>query len=302
MKNTKQLLVIASIAAGISVSNKSVHAQQPTTNNIAKQPAYDYNICSNKVVKPGDKGSIVKDIQSALNLYCGAGLAEDGVYGQYTKEAVLEIQKKFCLKADGIFGPQTAKALLKYSSNYSMDDSDGFSPVSTDIQNKLIYLGYKIQITGNLKSSDTVAAIKDFQKKNNLPITGKIDTKIIDKINESIKYISDETKNFKSNTDYYVMVNTSGHICKVYQKVNNSWEQIRCFDVFSGEVNKGIYSLGLQGNHLNFNGIPMEDFTQIDGLKVFYSSADDSGYGLRIANENAKFLGTLPKKTSIKVF
>lgn len=274
MKNTKQLLVIASIAAGVYIGSKPVHAQQSVVNSITKQPTYNYDINSNQVVKLGDKGTIVKNIQSALNLYYGAGLAEDGIYGQHTKEAVIKIQKKFSLKADGILGPQTAKALLIYSSSCSIDTNDGFSPVPIDIQ-----------------------------KKNNLPITGKTDTRVMNKINETIRNVSaDETKFFKSNTNYYVLVNTSGHNVKVYQKINNSWEQVRCFDVFSGEIDKGLYSIGLQGDHLNFNGVPMKDFTQIDGLKVFYSSTYDSGYGLRVSNESAKFLATLPKKTSIKVF
>ncbi|WP_411678750.1 peptidoglycan-binding domain-containing protein [Clostridium thailandense] len=248
MKNAKQMLVIASITAGMSLSNKIVYAQQASVNNIKDQSIYNYNLSSKKCVKLGDRGTVIKNIQTALNSYFGKKLLADGIFGPQTKKAVMEVQKKLALKEDGIFGPQTAEALLKYSYNFSVDDKNGFSPA-----------------------------------------------------NEKIHQLSIETENFSSNTNYYILVNSSDHTCKIYKKTNNLWKQIDSFDIFSGIIDKGVYSLGLNGSNLNFNGIPMNDFTQINGLNVFYSAKSDSGYGLRVSNENAKFISKLPKKTAIQI-
>lgn len=301
MKNAKQLLAIASIAAGISISNKTVHAQQASINKVENQSIYNYSIYSNKVVNLGDKGPIIKNIQSALNSYFGKDLIEDGVFGLQTRKAVIQVQKKLGLAEDGIFGPETAKALLKYSCNFSVDDKNGFSPVPINIQKKLIYLGYNVKLTENLTSSDTVSAITNFQKKNHLDITGKIDIKSLNKLNEKVQQLVIETEHLDSNTDYYVLVNSSNNTCKIYRKTNNFWKETKYFDIFSGSIAKGVYNLGIHGNNLDFNGIPMKDFTQIDGLNVFYSAPSDSGYGLRVSNESAKFLNTLPPKTTIKI-
>ena len=95
---------------------------------------------------------------------------------------------------------------------------------------------------------------------------------------------------FKSDTNYFIVVNSSDHICRVYQKTNDTWKEIRCFDILSGKINKGTYTSGLQGKDLNLNKLAMKNFTQIDDLNVFYSAEKDSGYGLRIPDESATIL------------
>ncbi|OAA87577.1 peptidoglycan-binding domain-containing protein [Clostridium ljungdahlii] len=296
MKNTKHLLIVASIAAGITLVGQSVHAQQVTTTKISKVTTYNYNEYSTVTVKLNDKSDIVKHIQGTLNLYFGSGLAEDGVYGKFTEDAVKSVQKKLGVNVDGIFGPETAKVLLKYVNNTSVDDKNGFSPVSVNIQEQLVSLGYNLNANGNLSSYDTILAIKQFQKANNLPVTGKADMKLLNKLSkeDKIKPVSD--------TDYYISVNSSDHLCRIYQKINGKWKEIKCFDILSGKVNKGEYASGLHGKEIKFNKVTMKNFTQIDGLHVFYSSEKELGYGLRISDESAKFLSRIPYKTAIKVF
>lgn len=301
MKNTKQLLVITSIAAGITLGGKSAHAQQVITNQTSKANTYNINEYSTVTIKLNDKGNIVKHIQSTLNLHFRVGLAEDGVYGKATEDAVKSIQKKLGVNVDGIFGPKTAKALLNHIGNNSVDDRDGFSPVPIKIQKTFASLGYNISVDGNLSNSSTISAIKDFQNKNGLAITGNIDIKMLNKLNEKVKNRTDETSNFKSDTNYYIVANSSDHICRVYKKENEAWREIKCFDILSGKINKGTYGTGLQGKDLNFNKVAMKDFTQIDGLNVFYSAEKDSGYGLRVSGEGAQLLSRIPLKTTIKI-
>jgi len=302
MKNTRQLLVIVSIAAGLTLGGNSAHAQQVITDEISKPNTYSNNEYSTTTAKLNYKGDIVKHIQCTLNLHFGAGLAEDGIYGKLTEDAVKNIQKKLGVNADGIFGPKTAKALLNYIGNNSVDDQDGFSPVPIKIQEDFASLGYNINVNGNLSSSDTISAIKDFQTKNGLTVTGKVDIKMLNKLSEKVNNRANETLSFKSDTNYYIVANSSDHICRIYQKEKEAWREIKCFNILSGKINKGTYRTGLQGKYLSFNKIAMKDFTQISGVNVFYSAEKDSGCGLRVPDECAQLISKIPIKTTVKVF
>lgn len=73
-------------------------------------------ICTS--TKIGDKNSTVKEIQTALNKKGYYNGKIDGVFGNVTKEAVINFQKDNNLEADGIVGEKTAKVLgLNESSN-----------------------------------------------------------------------------------------------------------------------------------------------------------------------------------------
>jgi hypothetical protein len=57
------------------------------------------------VVKRGDRGTAVRQVQSAL------GIAVDGVFGAQTEEAVKRFQKRKGIAVDGVVGPETRDAL-----------------------------------------------------------------------------------------------------------------------------------------------------------------------------------------------
>jgi hypothetical protein len=57
------------------------------------------------VVKRGDRGAAVRQVQSAL------GVAVDGIFGAQTEQAVKRFQRRKGLAADGVVGPQTRDAL-----------------------------------------------------------------------------------------------------------------------------------------------------------------------------------------------
>ncbi|MDW8802923.1 peptidoglycan-binding protein [Clostridium sp. A1-XYC3] len=293
------------VESSVTSAKQTVDSQQAKTTKVSKTTIYNYNDYSKVTIKLNTKGDIVKNIQGVLNSYFAVKLPEDGIYGKRTEDAVKSVQKKLGISTDGVFGPKTAKALLGYiNNNYydSVDDNNGFSPISLDIQKKLIALGYKLKLDGNLNSYDTISAVKQFQKENSLPISGKIDTNLADKLYKDDKVKADGRAEFKSDTDYYILVSSLDRIGKVYQEINNKWKEIKSFDILSGKVNKGDYKSGLQGKYAKFNEVEMRNFTQIDGVNVFYSAEKESGYGLRILDENAKFLSGIPYKTTIKVF
>ena len=59
------------------------------------------------LLKKGNRGESVKQLQKALNLY------PDGIFGDITEEAVKAFQKSNGLKQDGIVGDKTLEALPK---------------------------------------------------------------------------------------------------------------------------------------------------------------------------------------------
>ena len=59
------------------------------------------------LLKKGNRGESVKQLQKALNLY------PDGIFGEVTEEAVKTFQKSKGLKQDGIVGDKTWEALPK---------------------------------------------------------------------------------------------------------------------------------------------------------------------------------------------
>ena len=57
------------------------------------------------LIKKGDRGSAVKEVQSAL------GIAADGIFGPGTEASVKKFQSENGLDSDGIVGPATLKVL-----------------------------------------------------------------------------------------------------------------------------------------------------------------------------------------------
>ncbi|MEO6172714.1 MAG: peptidoglycan-binding domain-containing protein [Arenimonas sp.] len=70
------------------------------------------------VLKPGEKGSDIRDVQQLLNTFGyrdihGHPLKADGDFGQKTKEAAQAFQQAHGLKDDGVVGAKTLEALKK---------------------------------------------------------------------------------------------------------------------------------------------------------------------------------------------
>jgi hypothetical protein len=76
-------------------------AAAPTT----EEPSRSASASSTVVVKRGDRGTAVRQIQSAL------GIAVDGVFGAQTEQAVKRFQKRKGIAVDGVVGPDTRDAL-----------------------------------------------------------------------------------------------------------------------------------------------------------------------------------------------
>ncbi|WP_234121184.1 GH25 family lysozyme [Clostridium hydrogenum] len=66
-------------------------------------------------IRTGSTGNVVKWLQYVLNSLCHSGLSMDGIFGQGTKQAVINYQGYYKLSMDGIVGQDTWKKILKLS-------------------------------------------------------------------------------------------------------------------------------------------------------------------------------------------
>lgn len=64
-----------------------------------------------RILRPGSKGSLVKDLQKRLS-DAGFPVPKTGNFGPLTKRALQKFQRSKGLTADGVLGPQTANALV----------------------------------------------------------------------------------------------------------------------------------------------------------------------------------------------
>ena len=96
----------------------------------------------------GSQGSDVTELQKLLNQN-GYNLAEDGIFGDNTKNAVEDYQKKNNLSVDGIVGTNTWGALNGNATNKSTNTSNTANTATTEAANT----GFQY---GDYKQSDAV--------------------------------------------------------------------------------------------------------------------------------------------------
>jgi peptidoglycan hydrolase-like protein with peptidoglycan-binding domain len=82
-------------------------------------------------VSYGSRGTDVTELQKLLNKN-GYTLSEDGIFGNLTKNAVMDYQKKKGLAVDGIVGVNTWGALTKADTNATTEDPNKTNPAPTE--------------------------------------------------------------------------------------------------------------------------------------------------------------------------
>ena len=145
-------------------------------------------------VKSGDKGVIVRKIQTQLRLKGYMTSAVTGTYDSATVTAVKAFQQKNGLKADGIAGAQTQQLLFGSGVTAASTPTPTPKPTSTPlpqmekptttvrsgskgndaklVQQRLIELKYLTGTADGVFGSKSVSALKAFQTKNGLVADG----------------------------------------------------------------------------------------------------------------------------------
>jgi len=165
------------------------------------------------VMRPGDEGDNVKELQQLLANYGYYTGAIDGKYGPGTKNAVINFQNYNHLIKDGKAGPDTM-ARLKGSDVVS-------APVKSDdakvedikhVQTRLAFYGYYTGAVDGKFGKTTIAAIKAFQAANGLKVDGAAGPLTMEKLNSAtavakkdanLEPTSDEIKHIQSRLIHY---------------------------------------------------------------------------------------------------
>ena len=149
--------------------------------------------------KPGDTGESVKKVQKRLKALGYYDKSIDGDYGNGTKSAVKEFQKKNNLKVTGEVNSATLKKLNSSDAKKASAGSSSSGSSSSDgtckpgdngenvkkVQKRLKALGYYNSSIDGDYGNGTKSAVKEFQKKNNLKVTGEVNASTLKKLNSS---------------------------------------------------------------------------------------------------------------------
>lgn len=123
------------------------------------------------VLRPGDRGDSVRNMQSALKAL-KYELKVDGVYGPQTVAAVKLFQQRSGLKEDGKAGPATLEKLsLDYASRDGVLRAGSRGGEVRRMQQALKDLGYPLKVDG-VFGDDTLSSLRAFQLRNGLKMDG----------------------------------------------------------------------------------------------------------------------------------
>ena len=159
---------------------------------------------TNQTLKLGSSGEQVKLMQKRLKELGYYSAGADGSFGYQTLKAVVAFQKNNKLTDDGVAGPSTLKKMvsssaLKAGESADKEEEKEDEKLETDnslkkgdsgeavkaLQRRLKELGYYTNYIDGDFGSQTVTAVKAFQKKNGLTDDGVAGSVTLTKLNSS---------------------------------------------------------------------------------------------------------------------
>ena len=143
--------------------------------------------------RPGDKGETVRKVQKRLIALGYLSGSADGDYGNMTKNAVMEFQRKNGLSVTGTVNSSTMSRLNSGDARRANSSSStggtcqrGDSGEAVrKVQKRLIALGYLSGYADGDFGSMTKDAVIAFQKRNGLSATGAVNSNTLAKLNSS---------------------------------------------------------------------------------------------------------------------
>lgn len=169
--SAKEAIVISSVAAGVMLSGPSLvkAGEIIDHHSISTSP-----IDKSHIFRYGHTGHTVTMIQEKLAkmmLYEGS---IDGIFGKRTENAVKQFQQLHHLKVDGVIDEKTYSKLVAVNPINNLKLGDQSEQVSA-FQTKLKALNYYTGSVDGIFGPLTLGAVKEYQKKNNLEVTGELD-------------------------------------------------------------------------------------------------------------------------------
>lgn len=129
------------------------------------------------LIRLGDHGPAVRDVQARLGRLVAPDLAGDGRFGSQTLDAVRDFQRQRGLPADGIVGPETWHSLVEagfalgdrllWHSAVLMRGDDVL-----ELQRRLNQLGFDAGVEDGIFGPDTRAAVEELQRNMGLAVDG----------------------------------------------------------------------------------------------------------------------------------
>ena len=184
------------------------------------------------VLRRGDSGAEVKKMQELL-LTRGYNLGDygaDGDFGSSTYEALKQFQANHNITADGEYGPVSRAILEKPFNRGYLQNGDSGEEVRA-MQLLLLKAGYSVGSAGadGDFGSGTEAAVKAFQKKAGLNVTGKYDSTTKTKLKaaaEATEKANDAHKPATETTTSNYKYGVKGSkVVKAYQRMlKNTWK------------------------------------------------------------------------------
>lgn len=147
------------------------------------------------VLSPGDKGEQVRELQHRLFQMQWLPEETTGAYDRTTKDAVAGWQAKRGFKATGVMDQRSWAKLVRMTETPTHDQkfnilrpgpallSSGDSGEDVrDLQARLKSIQWLSGLVTGTYDSATVTAIKGFQEKREIPVTGEVDQRTMDRL------------------------------------------------------------------------------------------------------------------------
>jgi peptidoglycan hydrolase-like protein with peptidoglycan-binding domain len=159
------------------------------------------------VLEPGDKGEKVRELQYRLFQMAWWPELTTGTYGADTKAAVAGFQGKRGFPETGVVDPKTWKRLVAMTETPTHDQKFNIlHPGPTllgpgeedddvrDLQARLKQIAWLFGDVSGSYDDETVEAVRGFQEKRRIPVTGEVDQRTLDRLYAMTSTPSHEAK------------------------------------------------------------------------------------------------------------
>ena len=176
---------------------------RPAPATVAAQPTLAARPEPAPVAAPGDRGERVRALQHRLSQLAWYVPPITGVFDAETTRGVRGFQRKRGLEATGVVDERTWDRLLRMTRRPTDDEMfnragpalfrrGDSGPTVREIQARLRQIGWFYGDVSDAYADQTVAAVRGFQAKRMIPVTGEVDRRTLDLLHGMTSEPSDD--------------------------------------------------------------------------------------------------------------